>query len=705
MYRNIYYNNRRKQVHLWTWDEDGNRICKTEPFKPYIMLEHSKGRDGKSIYGSSLKKREFTNNSERYEFVKSCGIKRLFNNLNVQQQYLIDRYYEEYQSESFNQFPLKIFMFDIEVYSPDEFPEADQANHPINVITIYDTLSNMYYTFGTGGDYYTDRDDVKYVKCSDEVDLLKTFTRFWRKDFPDIVCGYNSDGFDIPYLMNRMGKLLGADYRRKLSPVNTTYSRMTKVTKFGRDQYVERWKICGISCVDYMVIYKKFCRNERESWSLDHISKIELNVGKVNINETSLAKLSLTDWNTFVDYNIQDVNLLRMLEEKLHYMEIMRMLAYNGLSPFESATGTVLVVTGAIASFAKRNGMYIPTFRVERNYEKYDGGYVKDIDSQLVENVVTFDANSLYPNTIITLNISPETKLGKIISKDDNFCEIVTVNGKSVRLKLADFKKFIKTKNVSVSSADVLFSQTKKGVIPLLTDELYAIRVEKKDAMNALEEKLAFKSGSMSAGEITSMKSKILDLDNLQYALKIFLNSMYGALATPTCALYDLDLAASITNTGQTTIKAAGDIIDRYINKTYDMEGSVVHYGDTDSCDSETLIRTDRGLLTIENLYDMFNGDGCVHYNKKEILKTNDLYCLTYNEEIKKEEYQKVKNLIRHKVSKKKYKIKCKDKFVIVTEDHSCMVLRDGILIETKPKDMLCTDKLITYNMYEDTAK
>ena len=269
------------------------------------------------------------------------------------------------------------------------------------------------------------------------------------------------------------------------------------------------------------------------------------------------------------------------LEEKLKFLEIARMLAYKGCTNFESALGKVSIVTGAVAIQAAKQNFVIPTFPVHNDRESYEGGYVRDPQKGIQKAIVSFDVNSLYPNTIITLNISPETKLGKVI--DGDFENISTtsedisvrlVNGKIHKLPAEDFKKFLRNEKVSLSKAGVLYSQKTKGVIPNLIDQIYKERVDTKQQLSKLK-----KSGKKDKETIL----KLTYFDTLQYTLKILLNSIYGTFANKHSSLMDIDHATSITVTGQNVSKAGGNIIDKFVQQKYGITESITKYGDTDS--------------------------------------------------------------------------------------------------------------------------
>jgi DNA polymerase elongation subunit (family B) len=576
MYRAACYNPFNESVFLRTWTEDGNRIDTEFPFRPYFYVEKTGASDAVSIFKTNLVKKVFKNSIERRKYVENSANKRLFHNLGPEQQFLIDTFKTENNKASFSQFPLKVLLLDIEVDTTYDsaFPTPEKAAVPINLITVFNTLDRSTHTWGLKKDYTPSLPDCIYHCCASEQDLILQFVDYWKTDYPDVVSGWNSEGFDIPYVINRFGKLFGDDFLRQLSPVGVVRGRKV-FTDFGKERTI--WTIAGISSIDYMNLYKTFSSGEKESFSLNFISELELGEGKIAYNAVSLGELANTDWKTFVDYNIQDVHLLVKLEEKLKYLEIARMLAYKGCTNFESALGKVAIVTGAVAIQAAKQGYVIPTFVDKMERESYEGGYVREPEKGIQKAIVSFDVNSLYPNTIITLNISPETKLGKIVSGNIEDNEDVTfslVNGNSYTLTADKFVRFLKKEQIALSKAGVMYSQKTKGVIPNLIDEIYNERVKTKKELQLLKKQ-------KTSDKQTNLKK--VYLDTLQYTYKILLNSIYGTFANKHSSLMDLDHAMSITVTGQNVSKAGGIIIDNFVKERYGVERSITKYGDTDS--------------------------------------------------------------------------------------------------------------------------
>jgi DNA polymerase elongation subunit (family B) len=579
-WRNIYYNGREQKITLWTWDKDGNRVSYETSYEPYLYIESHTATDAVSIFNTPLKKVTFKSQFERNKFVNDTPIKRLFHNISCEQEFLLSTYKDQIDNPNFGEFPLKVYFFDIETYSTNGFPVPEKAVDPINLITIYNTLDEKYYTWGMKP-YTTSESNVKYFHCKTEVELIQKFLTFWENDPPDMLVGWNSGGFDIPYIMNRLNRIFGEEEARRISPVNEIFYRENVgIDKFGKQ--VNRWYIRGLSCIDYMEVYKSFARSDRESYSLGYIGQYELGETKVNIGATSLSTLSDTDWNKFVDYNIQDVRLLVKLDEKLKYIKLIRTLSYKGFIPFEQSLGKVSMITGAIAHQASMDNLIIPTFKIDEGITDYVGGYVHEPERGLSKSVVSYDANSLYPNTIISLNVSPETKIGKISLEENNSYTLKLSNGKTVTLEKEKFNKLVKKEELSISKHNILYTQKFKGVVPKFIDRLYSERVSAKNKMIKLEKE---SSKIKDKDELAKIEERILDLDTIQYVYKILLNSIYGVFGQKYSPLYDIDHAASITLTGQSVVKQASDIVYDYA-KTKGLncdKKDIYKYGDTDS--------------------------------------------------------------------------------------------------------------------------
>lgn len=583
MYRNIYYNPGDSHVTLFTWDDQGTRIQRQVEYNPYLYYETSSDDyDGISLLETKLRKKYFSNQYDRVNFKKSYDNNRLFGDISCEQQFLIDYYYGQNESPEFSKFNIRYLFIDIETYSPGEFPIPRFCKDPINIITVYDSLEKEYTSWGTKPceTEWIDTEIKKaenkpvtwnYVYCKDEETLLDNFLTFIELSGPDIISGWNSDKFDIPYIIYRSEKILGDNASMRLSPVRKLYSRELR-DDFGN--IAEIFDIKGTSSLDYLNIYKKYSIGERESYKLDFIGEHE-NVGrKINFVQGNLSKLADEDWNKFVWYNVMDVILLEKLDNKLRYLELVRMIAYTGLSPFPMSLGTIGVNTGIATIFARKEDRIIPTFIKGDVIRDYPGGYVRNPKTgDFQEYLASFDANSLYPNTVISLNMSPETKLGRIIKDTATQIRVISVKGKTKDFTPDEFNQFIRDHKIAVSEHGVLFNQKYKGLFPSIMDTIYQQRVEVKNKMKKIDD-----------------PDELEYLDILQYTLKILINSMYGAFANKYFAMFDVDIAASITKTGQAVIKQAQLVAQQYvydycgIKSPEEMEDKdPIVYGDTDS--------------------------------------------------------------------------------------------------------------------------
>ena len=582
MYRNAIYNSREQAINLFTWNEEGKRIMHKVTYNPYLYVEDIRG-EKTTIYRTKARKKVFSNTYERNKFVKESGVKRLYENIPASQQYLLDTFWTENEKPEFTQHPLKVTFIDIETYSPDCFPDIEDPNHTVNVITCYDSFSKQFHTFGLKP-YTGQNKSIQYYYCENERELFIKFLDYLADDYPDVLSGWNSEFFDIPYIIARCERILGPEYVAKLSPLSNVNFRMIK-GKFGRDQ--KRFYIDGMSSIDYLDIYRRFCLKLRESYKLDAIAEVELGERKIDYGDMNLVTLADTDWNLFVDYNIQDVNLLVKMEEKLQYISLLRMLAYVGLTTMEGAMGTISVINGALTIRARNRGEIISTFIRPDAAGKNPGAYVSEPKSGFQNNIVSFDANSLYPNVMIALNLSPETKIGRLEKMHNGMINIYHVSGKCFELTPEKFAKYIELEQCSVTKAGFLFTQKKQGIIPEFLDYYYKERVVVKDLLFKAKQKLQVLSKTDK--DYQKLQFEVERLNTKQMVIKILCNSCYGYMGNKQAPIGDDDIASSVTLTGQAVIKQAGKLLQQYLTNNFNITDTAVLdnswvYSDTDSC-------------------------------------------------------------------------------------------------------------------------
>lgn len=599
MYRNLYYDNYKGIMHLYTWDEDGNRIETKEPFKPFYYLDSEIDPKYKSIYGSGLKKVEFNNDFDRRQSIKNANIKKTYGNLPVEQQYLIEKFWKDNRHSDFSKFSLRLFTIDIEVYSPNEFPDAWEAKHPINAITLYDSLNKEFLIWGLKNEwnpnnlkdeYKKDLDNIKenekitYIKCDSEKELLRDVIKYWINNYPDLVTGWNFN-FDMCYIINRIKKHFNDKAVNFLSPVRKV-REISRNKKIGTQHSIKirDYKISGVTILDYQDTYMNFNKKPVPNRKLDTIAEIELGINKVQHESANLADLANENWDLFIYYNLIDVVIINKLEEKTKYLAVARMLAYMGLTSIEKSLDTLPIVNGYCSIVAKDRDTIIPTFdKSELEWRTFEGGFVKDPYMGLHENIVSFDLNSLYPNTMITLNISPETKFGRIEKLSNSKIKLKLNTGKEKIITKEQFDYIVKKYSLALSKANVLFTQNKKGIFPMVVDQVYQSRVD--DQKKIKENKVKIENPSVSDEEHERLNLEIKQYDILQYTKKIFINSVYGYSGNGYAHMSDLDIAESVTHTCQQVIKTSEVIVNDLIKNILSENGDedYIIYQDTDS--------------------------------------------------------------------------------------------------------------------------
>lgn len=700
-YRNIYYNSRAKKMTLFTWDKDGNPIREEYDYKPWLYVGTTGSKDAVSMFNTPLKKITFNTDFERRKYVADSGITKFFDNLPCIQQFLVEKFWNVNETPEFSQIPLKVAFIDIEVYSPGEFPEPREAKAPINAITLYDTYTKVYNIWGTKP-YTVKQSNMVYHYFADEKDMMKDFIQFFELANIDVFSGFNSESFDIPYIMNRINNILDSDWAKRMSPVGEVYSS-DYVNRFGA--LTQKWKIQGISCIDYLEIYRKLIAKELPSFKLNYIAELELGEHKLEYEQSNLFDLADKDWERFIDYNIQDVVLLVKLDQKLKYLHILRLLAYAGLTDMESAMGTTAVTLGGMAIRCKYRDKKLMTFKREGK-GTYAGAFVIDPIKGFHSAIASFDANSLYPNTCITCNISPETKLGYIISDDNSdIVEFQNVSGKLYKIDKEKFYKLCKQEKMAVAANKIVYNQKIKGVLPEYMDYYYQARVKVKKVIKDLKKKYEEEQDPQKKHDL---KFELDRLDMVQYSYKIQINSAYGALGAAFFPAGDTDVAASITATGKATVKKSYEIAKQFAIEqgvSPEKAASIVVGGDTDSVVGDTIINVNGKAITIADYYDSFVSN----YIKQDDINKNYIkrvdngdVALAYNNGIVQ---NKIKHVMKHTVKKRMYKIKCNGKEVIMTEDHSIIVNRNGKNISVSPKDILKTDTLIIQNNEVPSAR
>ena len=452
---------------------------------------------------------------------------------------------------------IKIGFIDIETSSEHGFPDVRSANEEVLAISYRCGKSFKVY----GCQEYTPAEGIEYIHCENETRLLENFVLDWSMNYPDIITGWNSRFFDIPFLVNRIVKILGEKMAKKLSPWG--WYKEHEVNLFGNRQ-LQVFDLVGISSIDYMDAYKKFTYVNQESYSLNHIAYAELGEKKLDYSEyASLHELYQTNFQKFVDYNVHDVVLLERLEEKMKLLEMIISLAYMAKCNFNDVFSPVKMWDCIIYNHLKDQQIVVPPKKHDTKSEAYEGAYVKDPQIGRHKWVASFDLNSLYPHLIMQYNISPETLVG--MYPESGLVDALLDREVDVA--------FLKEKNLTMTPNGSLYTRKKQGFLPALMEKMYTDRVKYKDLMIAEQKK----------GK-SANTNKLAQYHNMQINLKIALNSAYGALGNQWFRFYDVRNAEAVSVAGQLSIRWAERAVNQYLNKLMETENhDYVLASDTDS--------------------------------------------------------------------------------------------------------------------------
>tara|TARA_B100001758_G_scaffold6912_1_gene5343 strand:- start:14345 stop:16828 length:2484 start_codon:yes stop_codon:yes gene_type:complete len=481
--------------------------------------------------------------------------------------YGLERFHYQYINEEFpnkiewDKKYIKIFTIDIETTCEDGFPDVENPIEELLCITVKNQSNKQILTWGTG-EYKTDRPDVTYVRCKDEKHLLMEFMKFWLKNYPDVITGWNTKFFDLPYLMNRIKLITNEKVANKMSPWNMIEKNEIMVR--GRPQTT--YSLKGIVMLDYLDCYRWFIPTRQESYRLDYIGEIELGQKKHENPYETFKQFYTKDFQKFIDYNIQDVEIVDALEDKLGLIELALTVAYESKVNYDDIFSQVRVWDTLIANHLLAKNICIPPREEHDKDTKYEGAYVKDPVVGQHKWVCSFDINSLYPHIIIQYNISPE----KIIGHDGSGLSVNKMLKKKIDLS------HLKDENACITPNGAKFKNDSQGFLPEMMETMYNERVVYKKRM--IKAKKEYQKTPT-----PELSKEIARCHNIQWARKIALNSAYGAVGNQYFRYYDVRQASGITTAGQFIIRFIEEKVNEYMNKILETEYDYIVASDTDS--------------------------------------------------------------------------------------------------------------------------
>lgn len=684
----------------------------------------------------NLRRVTFDSDKEKREYLKTCEMinKRVYGTQPAHYAYIRENYFD-------NGLDLKqrVWFLDIEAVADRGFPDPDKAEWEINVMQIYDnyTNKNIILTSKPLNDpeaFKKNNPNVTLKQHENEIEMAKTFLSLLEFMKPTMMSTWNGEGFDIPYITNRFKKLNGVNYRR-LSPINVikedNYMGETKIT----------WE--GITHIDMMLAYKEFTYVTQTSYNLDNIAKVELDSGdgKVDYGEFNTIKdFFKGNWDKFVEYAARDTEILKELEDKLKLNELVKILAYKMGINMSDTFGTVKPWGMYLTNLAMQKNLVMPKDEKHTLDKGVIGGYVAPPQKGLHDWVASIDYNSMYPKNIESCNMSAETYVpydllpadakaiyDKYMSDEDedkflddtvmkevtDLCQkynysfglnaffkkdftgiLAQVMGDVYAERKVAKGKMLIFKTLGNRIADMKIDATpsvKTDAMQKIVDEVENLSV---NFDNVYEIPLDFTNEEFSQLQII-LSNKEAYWDTMQMALKISINSAYGALSNAYFVLFNRDIAASITGNGRLIIKKTGRYVNEQLNLMLKTDKDWWVYSDTDSVVGDTLIHTKFGEIPISEYYDKIQGDVEVRGENnfiKHITEDDETFSVSEENKLRK---NKIKYVMKHRVKKRMFRITIDGKSVTVTQDHSVIVLRDGERQEVKPQDLKNTDFLI----------
>ena len=493
---------------------------------------------------------------------KSDNTRLHFHDMTPYQKFLVEKYGINDEPSTTHR---EVF-FDIETEMGDALTEEYIKSAPKKVTSIawYDKQVDLWGVLildAKGQLQHTKAKNKEIIPCRTEDELLMKFLEKFREIDPDILVGWNSDYFDIPYLYYRICNVLGEDIARYLSPIGKV-----RETPWYKDQFIQ---IAGVESLDYIRLHKKFSFRDEPSWKLDAIGEKYVGINKIEY-EGNLDSLFESDINKFIQYNFVDVEILVELDKKLEYLALTKNLSHKGKHNYSEVYANTNTQDGAISAYLLSQNIIPPAKDMNLKAEKgYAGGYLFCPKAGIYNYMFDEDLTSLYPSIIMSLNIGKETLKARIIdaddrnnrlglndlkSKDPNSTVIIKNNkGKRAEVTITNLLKFIDNNKFTISANGTMFATNRQSVLSTILAKWFQERVIYKGEM-----KKAFKAGDKESGTKFHL---------LQYTMKILLNSLYGATALPSFRYGNVNLSKAITLSGQRIIVESALIANRRMNK------------------------------------------------------------------------------------------------------------------------------------------
>lgn len=561
--------------------DNGERVQYTVPCEPWLFVQSTTG-DYKTLDGRTVQKRRFDSIYDARNYIKEYdGVsgKEVYGMTNWIYPFINEHYpgVIDYDPKL-----ISVTTIDIETDSSGGFPDITTADKQVTAITLRNGDKSVVMGYFP---YTPESENVTYIQCENEQKLLEMFIKCWRSEqfLPDIVTGWNCEFFDMPYLINRIKRIIGDESAKRLSPWGLLSERDVEFA--GRTVTVPT--IAGITVLDYLQLYRKFSFTMQESYKLDHIAYVVLGERKLDYKELGFENLDefyKGDFTNYINYNIRDVDLVYRMDDKLKFIEQVYALAFDGKVNFLDTFTSVRMWDVIIHNYLIDQKIVVPMFDPgeREGQEGVEGAYVKAPQVGMHKWVVSFDLNSLYPHLIMQYNISPETYKGMFAHLNTDAGVDKILNG---ALNDLSIRREIEAQNYTVAATGCYFDRDRQGFLPQLMERMYNDRVRFKQEMITAKKRYEVE-------HTYELEKEIARCHNMQLAKKIQLNSAYGALGNRFFRWFDPKYAESITKSGQLSIRWMENKINIYLNKLFK----------TDNEDYVLAVDTDSMYITLDKL-------------------------------------------------------------------------------------------------------
>lgn len=584
---------------------DGKRVKAKIPYQPSLFEVTKKVTEFKSLTGEYLQEMQFDKMSEARAYSRQFeGVsgKTIYGNTRFEYTYIAGQHRKMVDWDFTH---VSIGIIDIEVGSENGFPDPYKAEQPVTAIALKYIGGHMF-VFGCGD--YVVKGKERYMKCNDEAHLLKMFLKLWNEKCPDALTGWNTKFFDVPYLVNRIRKILGEDEVKKLSPWGMIRERKTHV--MNREQIV--YELVGVGDLDYLELYKWYSPSgkSQESYKLDNIASVELGKKKLSYDDyDNLHDLYKRNFQLFIEYNIVDVELIEEMDDKLKLLELALTLAYDTKTNYDDVFAQTRMWDALTYNHLLNQNIIVPPKVIQEKTDAFEGAYVKEPQVGLHNWVASFDLNSLYPHLMMQYNISPETLIDPRNYTDE--MRSILAQGVSVERLLNQQVDLSGLEGVTITPNGQFFRTDVQGFLPSMMVEMYEDRKKFKKMMLVEQQNYENEKDESKKYEIEKLVARY---NNLQLAKKVSLNSAYGALGSQYFRFYDLRMALGVTTAGQLSIRWIEARINQWMNKVVGGEQTdYVIASDTDSI-----------YLRMGNLMDKFIKD---QSDKQKVIALMDQIC------------------------------------------------------------------------------